>query len=145
RMRRSCSTEIGVMHEKTGASSTSTVHAPHWPRPQPNFAPFSPRSLRSTYSSGVAGSASTSRFWPLTFRVSIVSTLRFRANVPRHALGILPRRLVAERSAHVIGERAELRIGERAAECGHPRPALAVSGLDAVQGDLDEVARRRRG
>jgi hypothetical protein len=42
------SVEIGVMQENTALPSTRTVHAPHWPSPQPNFAPFSARSLRST-------------------------------------------------------------------------------------------------
>ena len=35
-------------HERTASPSTSTVHAPHWPRPQPNLAPVSPSALRST-------------------------------------------------------------------------------------------------
>ena len=38
----------GVRHEKTAWPSTITVQAPHWPSPQPNLAPLSFRSLRST-------------------------------------------------------------------------------------------------
>ena len=50
---------IGTTQERAGAPSISTVQAPHCASPQPNFAPFSARSLRSTYSSGVSGSADT--------------------------------------------------------------------------------------
>src|SRR5215475_11087893 len=57
---------IGVTHERTALPSTSTVQAPHCARPQPNFAPLSSRSLRSTYSNGVSGSAGTERLTPLT-------------------------------------------------------------------------------
>jgi len=32
--------EIAVMQERIGSPSRSTVQAPHWPRPQPNFGPF---------------------------------------------------------------------------------------------------------
>jgi hypothetical protein len=39
--------ETGVMQLRTGALSTSTVQAPHYASPQPNFGPFKPRSLRS--------------------------------------------------------------------------------------------------
>jgi trigger factor len=36
----------GVSQDITLWPSISTMQAPHWPRPQPNFAPFSLRSLR---------------------------------------------------------------------------------------------------
>src|SRR5260221_3924983 len=49
----------GMTHERTGLPLTSTVQAPHWPRPQPNLGPFSARSFLSTYSSGVWPSQST--------------------------------------------------------------------------------------
>src|SRR5919204_3279423 len=47
---------IGVVHDRTAAPSSSTVHAPHWPRPHPNFGPCSASAPRRTYSSGCAGS-----------------------------------------------------------------------------------------
>src|SRR3954471_10738567 len=65
---------IGVTQERTALPSTSTVQAPHCASPQPNLAPFSSRSLRKTYSSGVSGSAGTDRLAPLTFRVTAIAT-----------------------------------------------------------------------
>ena len=38
---RPSSSMIGVTQENTALPSTITVQAPHWPSPQPNFAPFS--------------------------------------------------------------------------------------------------------
>ena len=49
----------GVMHDRIAWPLTMTVQAPHCPRPQPNFGPFSASSSLSTYRSGVAGSTST--------------------------------------------------------------------------------------
>src|SRR5437867_8356619 len=49
-----CFTE--VMQERVALPSISTVHAPHWPSPHPNFGPCRPSELRSTYKSGCAGS-----------------------------------------------------------------------------------------
>src|SRR5688572_9921320 len=63
--------DIGVTQERTGRPSTSTVHAPHCARPQPNLGPFSSRSLRRTYSRGVSGSTATSRVAPFTRRVKL--------------------------------------------------------------------------
>ena len=40
--------DTGLTHERTASPPMSTVQAPHWPRPHPNFGPSSPRSLRST-------------------------------------------------------------------------------------------------
>ena len=39
---------IGVTQERTACPFTSTVQAPHCDSPQPNLAPFSSKSLRST-------------------------------------------------------------------------------------------------
>ena len=39
---------IGVTQERTARPPISTVQAPHWASPQPNFAPLSSRSLRKT-------------------------------------------------------------------------------------------------
>src|SRR4030095_3106521 len=59
-------------HERTGWPSIHTVHAPHWPTPQPYFTPTRFRLSRSTHSSGVDGSTPSSRCsLPLTFSVSI--------------------------------------------------------------------------
>ena len=40
--------ETGVTHERTARPPIITVHAPHWPRPQPNFGPRSAESSLST-------------------------------------------------------------------------------------------------
>src|SRR5882757_5273030 len=48
-------TDTGTEQERADLPSSSTVHAPHWASPQPNFGPFSSRSLRRTYRSGVSG------------------------------------------------------------------------------------------
>src|ERR1700722_413907 len=62
-----CAAETGSMQERMVLFSTSTVHAPHCPRPQPNRGPCNDRLLRRTYSSGVLGSASTTLDLPFTF------------------------------------------------------------------------------
>src|ERR1700674_3641895 len=62
-----CAAETGSMQERIVLFSTSTVHAPHWPRPQPNRGPCNSRLSRRTYSSGVLGSASTTLDLPFTF------------------------------------------------------------------------------
>src|ERR1700693_2405299 len=54
------------MQERMVLPSTSTVHAPHCPRPQPNRGPCSDKLSRKTYSSGVFGSASTTLDLPFT-------------------------------------------------------------------------------
>src|SRR5207248_10715008 len=64
--------DVGVMHDRTAAPLMITVHAPHWPSPQPNRGPCRPRSLRRTYSSGVEGSTSTVCACPFTLRVILL-------------------------------------------------------------------------
>src|SRR5258708_3303515 len=62
--------ETGTEQERAGLPSSSTVQAPHWASPQPNFGPFSSRSLRRTYSSGVSGATEdTPRVAPFTRNV----------------------------------------------------------------------------
>ncbi len=67
----------GTEQERTASPFTMTVQAPHCPSPQPNFGPFSARSSVSTYSSGVAGSTSTVRAWPLTRRLITLMEVPF--------------------------------------------------------------------
>src|SRR3989475_12602623 len=56
--------------ERTDLPSISPVQAPHCARPQPNFGPFSSRSLRRTYTSGVSGATDdTRRAAPITRNV----------------------------------------------------------------------------
>src|SRR5258707_15768957 len=57
-------TDTGTEQERADLPSSSTVQAPHWASPQPNFGPFSSRSLRRTYRSGVSGATA------VTFRVA---------------------------------------------------------------------------
>jgi len=55
----------GVRHDLTGTPSTRTVHAPHWPSPQPYFVPVNPKSSRNTLSSERSAAASQLRAAPL--------------------------------------------------------------------------------
>src|SRR6266436_10358170 len=55
-----------VVHERMGCASSNTVHAPHWPSPQPYLLPVRLRSLRSTLSRLTVESTSTVIFFPLT-------------------------------------------------------------------------------
>src|ERR1700730_17265953 len=61
-----CAALVGMVQDRTDFPSRITVHAPHWPRPQPNFGPCSPRLSRKTYKSGVLESALTTRAFPFT-------------------------------------------------------------------------------
>src|SRR2546430_5472640 len=62
--------DTGSEQERTDLPSSSTVQAPHWASPQPNFGPFRSRSLRRTYSSGVSGATEdTFRVAPFTRNV----------------------------------------------------------------------------
>src|SRR5437879_1795942 len=65
-MLRFCAAVTGMMQERTAFPSMITVHAPHWPSPQPNLGPCSSRSSRRTYKSGVVGSVSTTRYLLVT-------------------------------------------------------------------------------
>src|SRR6267154_5089279 len=63
-------TDTGTEQERADLPSSSTVHAPHWASPQPNFGPFNSRSLRRTYRSGVSGATEeTFRVAPFTRNV----------------------------------------------------------------------------
>src|ERR1700681_4247887 len=65
-MLRFCAPLTGMLQERTAFPSMITVHAPHWPRPQPKRGPCSSRSSRKTYNNGVVGSVSTTRDWLFT-------------------------------------------------------------------------------
>ncbi|KAG1377328.1 hypothetical protein G6F60_015331 [Rhizopus arrhizus] len=65
---RPCAALTGITQDRAATPSISTVHAPHSPRPQPYFGPFSSRSLRSTCSSAVSGATGTSYTPPLTVK-----------------------------------------------------------------------------
>src|SRR5205085_4344677 len=60
----------GIAHERAPMPSTSTVHAPHSPRPQPYLGPLSCRSLRSTASSDASGGTPSLCALPLTCSVT---------------------------------------------------------------------------
>ena len=49
-----------------GQCGACTVHAPHWPRPQPYLGPLSNNSFCNTCNKGVFESACTLCGWPLT-------------------------------------------------------------------------------
>src|SRR5579862_1766017 len=58
----------GVWHDLVLRPSISTVHAAHWPIPQPYFVPRSSSTSRSTHSSGLSAKrSSTSASVPFTF------------------------------------------------------------------------------
>ena len=79
---RPVATEVtGVTHERTGFPSTSTVHAPHWASPQPNFGPFSSRSFLRIYKSGVSDSTETVRLSPFTRSVKLAMTHAFSKSI----------------------------------------------------------------
>ena len=54
----------GTRHELTACPSTSTVHAPHSPSPQPSFVPVSPQSSRRTSSRRFSGCARSDTRFP---------------------------------------------------------------------------------
>src|SRR5512137_1059284 len=59
----------GSWQDRTGSPSSSTVHAPHCDRPQPNLVPVSPSASRRTQRSGVSVATSTVSLRPFTRRV----------------------------------------------------------------------------
>jgi hypothetical protein len=56
----------GITHALAAIPSTSTVHAPHSPRPQPYLGLFKPQSLRKTLSSDVPEEHTNACSLPLT-------------------------------------------------------------------------------
>src|SRR5688572_19429693 len=90
--------ETGVTQERTGLPLMCTVQAPHRPMPQPNLAPFSSSSSRSTQSSGVSASTSTVRCSPLTLMVWLMRYLGMRGRFARAKPNFRPSRPPLHRS-----------------------------------------------
>src|SRR5437879_5865513 len=67
--------DTGRMQERTAAPLKCTVHAPHWPMPQPNFGPLRSRTSRSTQRRGICGGTSTVADLPLTFSLKGMGSL----------------------------------------------------------------------
>src|SRR5262249_60477035 len=63
----------GTEHERVGAPSMCTVHAPHNALPQPYFVPVIPSVSRRTHNSGVSPATSTSCARPFT--VSLIMSI----------------------------------------------------------------------
>ena len=60
----------GVTHDRIACPFTITVHDPHWPYPQPNFAPRSPRVVaQDVKQRGRRINVKRMSFWPFTFNV----------------------------------------------------------------------------
>src|SRR5262245_19605676 len=62
--------DMGATQERTALPSTWTVQLPHSAAPQPNLVPVRPSSSRKYHRSGIDGSPSYVRSWPLTFKVA---------------------------------------------------------------------------
>ena len=65
--------EIGTEQERCNSPLMCTEHAPHAATPQPYLVPVSPTCSRMTHSSGMSGSACTSRTFPLMLSFAISS------------------------------------------------------------------------
>src|SRR5690606_9100472 len=61
----------GSTHDRVGAPSRCTVHAPHNAIPQPYLVPVSPSVSRRTQSRGVSSATSTLSLLPLIVRLII--------------------------------------------------------------------------
>jgi hypothetical protein len=66
---------MGVRQDRTASPSRWMVQAPQAATPHPNFVPVRPSSSRSNQSNGIEESPSNVTVWPLTRRVSIISSL----------------------------------------------------------------------
>ena len=58
--------ETGVWQLRTALPFRCTVHAPHWPMPQPYLVPFSFRTSRITHNRGMSAGTSTVLDRPFT-------------------------------------------------------------------------------
>src|SRR5262249_42372894 len=79
-----CASEARIWQDLTGWPSTSTVHAPHCPSPQPYLVPVRSSLSRRTVSRVSDGAASTSRAAPLTRSLSFAMRRRlfYRRGMP---------------------------------------------------------------
>ncbi len=62
-------------HERTTLPSRMTLHAPHWPSPQPTLTPVSSSWPRSTSASVASGSTTRLRGMPLTMKCLLIMSL----------------------------------------------------------------------
>src|SRR5262249_25312566 len=122
-----------VTQERTGWPSTSTVQAPHCDSPQPNLALLSSRSLRSTYSSGVSGSAGTLRTAPLTLRLTAMGLSPWYTGCPGVGVLELGRPFSRATTAASSGAAAVRQKSRCAAKSGLPDFADSISGRNRQQ------------
>src|SRR5262249_34431161 len=119
----------------TGAPSTWSVQAPHRAMPQPNFVPVNPSCSRTTQRSGVSGSASTRRSFPLTLSSNIA--LPFRRTDEAQAQALSRKR----HRAQAASARGKDRVGEGRADEYRPRLADAAQ-LFAARNEFRQHLRR---
>src|SRR3954468_6700061 len=65
--------DTGAIHDRVGAPSIWTVHAPHSPSPQPNLLPVRLSTSRSVHNKGI--SLGTSRLWSFPFTFSAINDI----------------------------------------------------------------------
>src|SRR5712691_5354188 len=121
-------TDTGTEQERADLPSISTVQAQHWASPQPNFGPFSSRSLRRTYRSGVSGATDdTRRVAPFTRNVksAMISSggVLVLGRLDGGSSRLQGQRAVAKESEREADDRPEQRILVAAA-LGGERPAV---------------------
>src|ERR1700730_3603137 len=86
--------DTGVWQLRTALPFRCTVHAPHWPIPQPNFVPFSFRTSRITHKRGISAGTSTVLDRPFTVRWKAMTAVSYLLSAPR----IIPVFLGSERA-----------------------------------------------
>src|ERR1700689_1849612 len=67
----------GVWQLRTALPLRCTVHAPHWPMPQPYFVPFSFRTSRMAHNRGMSAGTSTVVDRPFTVSWKAIGSLLF--------------------------------------------------------------------
>src|SRR5215469_18763050 len=70
----------GIWQERRAFPSTSTVHAPHCPSPQPYLLPVRSNCSRKTESRVASGSASTLKVWPLIVSFRLAMNVRLQTS-----------------------------------------------------------------
>src|SRR5580704_483161 len=94
--------ETGVWQLRTALPFRCTVHAPHWPIPQPNLVPFSFRTSRITHNRGMSAGTSTVLDCPFTvswkaMTVGLLSRIRNSYHICFSSTGCAPVTLVCYR------------------------------------------------